>query len=65
MNDLIQAVHDWHANRPVDRIIEKFLVEICASHAEGKSPAQIARDLGMDKRAVKAVIATEASYAVS
>ena len=63
MNELIRAVHDYHANRPVDRIIEKFLVEICASFAEGSSPNQIAKSLGIDKRIVKAVLATEAQYA--
>lgn len=53
---LLQSVDNYYNDRSVDSLTEKLLVEICASHVEGKSFRQIANCLGLDTLTVKLVV---------
>lgn len=61
-NELVQALHDYYADRPVDRMVEKLLVEICASYTEGESVSSIARKWSLSRWTVKKVLEANAQH---
>ena len=54
--DLVKAIEDYHNGKPIDQLVEKLLVEICAGYREGKSLGQLAEELDLSLVIIKAVI---------